>query len=62
MADDYAARYCVAPLLVETFVGPGQSGVSLRAANWTYVGETAGRGRRAAAGARVLFFTLFPQK
>ena len=53
MAGDYAARYGVAPLLVETFVGPGQSGASLRAANWTYVGETAGRGRRAAVGARV---------
>ena len=56
MAGDYAARYGVAPLLVETFVGPGQSGVSLRAANWTYVGETAGRGRRAAAGGRAMAF------
>ncbi len=50
---DYEQIYGVAPALAETFVSPGLFGTSLRAANWTYVGETAGRGRRSAAGASV---------
>ena len=53
MVGDFEARYGIVPLLAETFVGPGYDGASLRAANWVYVGETAGRGRRAAKGAKV---------
>ncbi len=50
LADDYAARYGVAPLPVETFVGPAHGGISLRATNRIHVGMTAGRGQRSAAG------------
>ena len=47
-------RVCgLSPALAETFVSPGLFGTSLRAANWIYVGETAGRGRRSAAGGSV---------
>ena len=53
LGDDFAERYGVRPLLVETFVGPGYCGSSLCAAGWTYVGESAGRGQRAEAGQRV---------
>ncbi len=53
LADDNAARYGVAPLPVETFVGPAHGGISLRATNRIHVGMTAGRGRCSAAGAQV---------
>ena len=53
LGDDFAERYGVRPLLVETFVDPGHCGSSLCAAGWTYVGESAGRGRRAETGQRV---------
>jgi Domain of unknown function (DUF4338) len=43
---DWAARYGVMPLLVETLVDPARyTGGCYRAANWIAVGETAGRGR-----------------
>ena len=50
---DFERACGVSPALAETFVSPGQFGTSLRAANWIYVGETAGRGRRSASGASV---------
>ena len=51
---DFQRRYGYRPLLVETFVEKGRHvGTSLRAANWLEVGETAGRGRFAASGAKV---------
>ncbi len=53
LAADFQVRYGLEPLLVETFTGPEFDGASLAAAGWTWVGESAGRGRRAAAGARV---------
>jgi hypothetical protein len=44
---DFEARYGYRPYLVETFVErPGYSGVSLRASNWHYLGESSGRGRQ----------------
>jgi hypothetical protein len=43
---DFEARYGYRPWLVETFVEPPHTGVSLRAANWRYLGESAGRGRQ----------------
>ncbi len=50
---DWAARYGVRPVLVETFVERSRfAGTCYRAANWTAVGQTQGRGRqdRARAG------------
>ena len=52
---DFQRHYGYRPLLVETFVEQGRhAGTSLRAANWLRVGATAGRGRFAASGARVV--------
>lgn len=50
---DFEACYGYRPWLVETFVDPSHTGVSLRASNWQYLGTTRGRGRqdRAHAGA-----------
>ena len=53
LADDFEARYGIAPLLAETFSGPEFAGVSLAASGWIHVGRSSGRGRRAAAGRRV---------
>ena len=51
---DCRQRYGYRPLLVETFVAQDtHAGTSLAAANWLRIGETAGRGRFAAAGAEV---------
>ena len=50
---DFAERYGLRPLLAETFVSEEYGGTSLCAAGWTYVGQTAGRGRRAQTGERV---------
>ena len=50
---DFAGRYGIEPVLAETFAGPGYGGTSLRAAGWTYVGESAGRGRRSEPGRQV---------
>jgi len=44
LPEDWAARYGVRPVLVETFVDPTRfTGGCYRAANWIEVGETAGR-------------------
>lgn len=43
---DFEARYGYRPWLVETFVEPPHAGVSLRASNWRYLGESRGRGRQ----------------
>jgi hypothetical protein len=44
---DFQARYGDRPWLVETFVDVQQvAGTCFRAANWTYVGQTRGRGRQ----------------
>lgn len=43
---DWHARYGYAPVLAETFVETGRfTGASYRAANWTHVGQTKGRGK-----------------
>ncbi len=43
---DWQLRYNYRPVLLETFVDTEKySGTSYRAANWLYLGETAGRGR-----------------
>ena len=44
---DWLSRYGKEPLLVETFVEQSRfTGTCYRAANWTHVGTTAGRGRQ----------------
>ena len=43
---DFEARYGYRPYLVETFVEAPHSGVSLRASNWRYLGDSRGRGRQ----------------
>jgi hypothetical protein len=41
---DWEERYAVRPVLVETFVDPSRfSGSCYKAANWQYIGDTAGR-------------------
>jgi len=51
LAADWDARYAYRPVLVETFVDPAvHKGISYRAANWQYVGGTAGRGTAHANG------------
>lgn len=43
---DWLDDYCYAPVLIETFVDSSlYRGVSYKAANWIYLGETQGRGR-----------------
>lgn len=43
---DWSARYGFAPVLLETFVEEPWAGTCYAAANWQYLGMTAGRGRR----------------
>ncbi|AGA33136.1 putative transposase [Thioalkalivibrio nitratireducens DSM 14787] len=43
---DFEACHGYRPWLVETFIEPPHTGVSLRASNWRFVGETGGRGRQ----------------
>jgi hypothetical protein len=43
---DWQTHYGITPVLLETLVDPARySGVCYRAANWTAVGMTQGRGR-----------------
>ncbi len=43
---DWQERYGYSPVLLETFVDPEKyRGTCYRAANWTYLGQSAGRGR-----------------
>lgn len=43
---DWRIRYGFTPVLAETFIEAPWAGTCYRAANWVYVGETAGRGRQ----------------
>ncbi len=46
LADDWESYYGVRPVLLETFVEqPRFQGTCYQAANWTYLGETRGRGK-----------------
>lgn len=41
---DWEERYAIRPVLVETFVDPSRfGGICYKAANWEYIGDTAGR-------------------
>lgn len=45
--DDWLREYCYAPVLLETFVDLEHfKGICYKAANWKYLGETKGRGRK----------------
>jgi hypothetical protein len=43
VAEDWEERYHIRPVLVETFVDPAFAGTCYKAANFTWVGESAGR-------------------
>ncbi len=44
LEQDWQQRYHVRPVMVETFVDPSRfNGTCYKAANWTYIGNTAGR-------------------
>jgi hypothetical protein len=46
ISGDWLERYCYEPVLLETFVDTAHfAGTSYKAANWTYVGQSKGRGR-----------------
>ena len=46
LREDWQQRYAYYPVLVETFVeSPTFRGTCYKAANWTYLGETLGRGK-----------------
>lgn len=46
LQEDWLREYCYAPVLLETFVDTSHfAGTCYKASNWTYLGETQGRGR-----------------
>jgi len=46
VASDWSASYGYSPVLLETFVElPRFTGIAYKAANWTYLGDTKGRGK-----------------
>jgi hypothetical protein len=52
LADDWEALYGYRPVLLETYVERGRfAGTCYRAANWSYIGGTAGRGRQGTGAA-----------
>ena len=60
LPEDFRQRYGYRPALLETYCDPQQhAGTCFRAANWTCVGRTAGRGRFAAPGQRVPVKAIF---
>jgi len=57
---DWSKRYGYAPVLLETFVTPPHKGTCYRAANWSFIGETAStdrynRKRRANGSIKMIF-------
>jgi len=51
LADDWYKQYAIRPVLLETFVDAQRfTGTCYKAANWTYVGKTKGRGKLGPAG------------
>lgn len=49
--DDWLREYCYAPVLLETFVDTEKyKGISYKAANWIYLGDTKGAGRTGREG------------
>jgi len=68
IAADWQTRYAITPWLMETYVEASRSGTAYRAANWTEVGMTAGRGRGDTTGKaglaakRVFLYPLAPAR
>ncbi len=66
LPSDWESRYHYRPVLLETFVEKNRFvGTSYKAANWTYVGETKGRGKLGPAGKQsvpIKDMWLFPLK
>jgi hypothetical protein len=68
LAEDWPRRYALRPLLAETMVDCQRfAGTCYRAANWIYVGDSQGRGRRdrhhqrhGAAPKRIFVYALHP--
>jgi hypothetical protein len=57
LAEDWEQRYNIRPVLVETFVDPSRfEGTCYKAANWTYIGDTAGR--RDGIAKKIFLYTL----
>lgn len=51
LPDDWQKKYNIRPVLLETFVDTERfAGTCYKAANWTYVGKTKGRGKLGPAG------------
>lgn len=51
LPDDWDSRYCIRPVLMETFVETDRfTGTCYKASNWIYVGKTKGRGKLGPAG------------
>ena len=51
LPDEWENRYGIRPVLLETFVDTERfTGSCYKAANWTYVGKTKGRGKLGPAG------------
>jgi hypothetical protein len=59
VADDWESRYRIRPVLVETFVDPAFAGTCYRAANFTCVGESAGR--RDGKTKKIFLYPLMPK-
>ncbi|MEW6233516.1 MAG: IS4 family transposase [Chloroflexota bacterium] len=60
LASDWEAVYKYRPVLLETYVERGRfAGTCYRAANWTYVGTTGGRGRQG-SGATIKDIYVMP--
>jgi hypothetical protein len=59
LVEDWDQRYHVRPVVVETFVDPHRfEGTCYTAANWTYIGDTAGR--RDGIAKKVFLYPLCP--
>lgn len=60
LPEDWEERYHIRPVLVETFVNPDRfAGTCYKAANWTYVGDSAGR--RDGSAKKIFLYPLGPQ-
>ncbi len=60
LPDDWVQRYHIRPVLVETFVDPQRfAGICYQAANWTYVGHSAGR--RDGSAKKIFLHPVGPQ-
>lgn len=60
LSEDWEKRYHVRPVLVETFVDPSRfSGTCYKAANWIYIGDTAGR--RDGQAKKIFLYALCPK-